>query len=95
MIGDMAQDGRVTLTCTVQGGEKRLTAALNHLEGIRSVTAQPDTAEDTVTFSLSFEQAALPEKQVFTLCSAMNAPILRMARCEDDLEQVFLKAISE
>lgn len=94
-IGDMAQDGRVTLVCTAQGGEKRLTAALNHLEGIRSVTAQPDAAEDTVTFTLSFEQSALPEKQVFTLCSAMNAPILRMTRCEDDLEQVFLRAISE
>ena len=94
-IGDMGGSGGVTLLCTVLGSEKRLVSAMNHLEGVRSVCVQPGTGEDEVSFQLSFDQSALPEKQVFTLCSALSTPILRMARCEDDLEQVFLKAISE
>ncbi len=94
-IGEVGGHDAVTLLCTVQGSEKRLTAAMSRLDGVRSVSVQPGADEDTVAFSLSFDPSTLPEKQVFTLCSAMSAPILRMARCEDDLEQVFLKAISE
>ena len=94
-IGDMAQSDTITLVCTVQGSERRLLAAMNHLEGIRSVCVQPTPGEDEVTFTLTFDKITWPEKQVFTLCSAMSAPILRMARCEDDLEQVFLQAISQ
>ncbi|MDD3212636.1 MAG: ABC transporter ATP-binding protein [Eubacteriales bacterium] len=94
-IGDMGQSDTVTVLCTVQGSEKRLVAGMSHLEGIRDVTVQPTAGEDEVSLSLSFDKSILPEKQVFNLCSAMGAPILRMARCEDDLEQVFLKAISE
>lgn len=94
-IGDMGQNGTITLLCTVQGSEKRLVAGMNHLDGIRSVQVSPCAGEDEVALSLTFGPSALPEKQVFTLCSAMNAPIIRMARCEDDLEQIFLRAISE
>ena len=94
-IGDMEGNGTITVLCTVQGSEKRLVAAMNHLDGVRSVSVQPDSMEDEVALSLCFDKAAMPEKEVFTLCSAMSTPILRMARCEDDLEQVFLKAISE
>jgi len=94
-IGDMGGGDTVTILCTVLGSERKLVAAMNHLEGVRSVSVQPNPGEDEVAFQLSFEKTAMPEKQVFTLCSAMSAPILRMARCEDDLEQVFLKAISE
>ena len=94
-IGDMGLSDTVTLLCTVQGSERKLLTAMNHLDGVRSVTVQPHLAEDEVTFQLSFDKTTLPEKQVFTLCSAMSTPILRMTRCEDDLEQVFLKAISE
>ena len=94
-IGDMAHSNTVTVLCTVQGGERRLVASMNHLDGIRGVSVLPASGEDEVTLSLEFQAAAMPEKQVFTLCSAMGAPILRMSRCEDDLEQVFLKAISD
>jgi ABC-2 type transport system ATP-binding protein len=94
-IGEVGGHDAVTLLCTVQGSEKRLTAAMSRLDGVRSVSVQPGADEDKVAFSLSFDPSTLPEKQVFTLCSAMSAPILRMARCEDDLEQVFLKAIAE
>ncbi len=94
-IGDMGQSDTVTVLCTVQGSERRLVASMSHLEGVRGVNVLPQPDEDEVSLSLVFDTAAMPEKQVFTLCSAMGAPILRMARCEDDLEQVFLKAISD
>ena len=95
-MGDMAHTDTVALQCTVLGSEKRLLSAMNRLDGIRSVQAQPGAdGEGTVTFSLVFRLSPWPEKQVFTLCSAMDAPILRMARCEDDLEQVFLRTISQ
>ncbi|NLI20487.1 MAG: ABC transporter ATP-binding protein [Clostridiales bacterium] len=94
-IGELGGRDGVTLLCTLQGGERRLVAAMNHLDGVRSVAVQPGGGEDEVRLRLSFGHAATPEKQVFTLCSALNAPILRMTRGEDDLEQVFLQAISE
>jgi ABC-2 type transport system ATP-binding protein len=94
-IGDVGENDTVTLLCTVQGSEKRLVASMSHLDGVRAVNVQPGSGEDEVSLSLLFDKSAMPEKQVFTLCSAMSAPILRLARCEDDLEQVFLKAISD
>ncbi len=94
-VGLASQSEGVTVSCTVQGGEKKLLSAMNHLDGIRSVRVSPQTAEDEVNLTLTFGDAAMPEKQVFSLCSAMGAPILRMARDEDDLEQLFLRAISE
>lgn len=92
-IGNMAGDGRVTLLCTVQGSQKRLLPGLMHLDGYRDARLQAET-EEGVTLLMTFEAVAMPEKQVFTLCSAMGAPILHLSRVEDDLEQVFLKAIS-
>lgn len=94
-IGDMGENDTVTLLCTVQGSERRLVAGMSHLDGVRAVNVQPGSGEDEVSLSLLFDKTAMPEKQVFTLCSAMSAPILRLARCEDDLEQVFLRAISD
>ena len=92
-IGNMSGDGRVTLLCTVQGSQKRLLPGLMHLDGYRDARLQTET-EEGVTLLITFEAVTMPEKQVFTLCSAMGAPILHLSRVEDDLEQVFLKAIS-
>lgn len=95
-IGEMAHRDTVLLNLTVEGDEKRLTAALRRLPGLRNVQASADReAEGALHCTLTFANVALPERQVFTLLSAMDAPILRMARCEDDLEQVFLQAISQ
>ncbi len=93
-IANMTGDGRITLMCTLQGSQKRLIAGMSHLEGVREVRPQGN-ALDSVTMLITFENVALPEKQVFTLCSALGAPILHLSRVEDDLEQVFLQAISQ
>ena len=94
-ISDVGQQDGITLQCTVQGSERRLVTAMTHLDGVRDVCLQPAGGEDEVCLTLRFDRGTLPEKQVFTLCSALSAPILRMTRCEDDLEQAFLRAISD
>lgn len=94
-VGQAVAGEGVTLCCRVQGEARKLTGALNRLDGVTSVQVCPSGAEDELDITLSFGSAAMPEKQVFNLCSAMGTPILRMARREDDLEQVFLRAISE
>lgn len=94
-LGDTARQDGVTLQCIAQGSEKRLVPAVCHLDGARDLRLQPAAEEGEVAFTVTFQGAAMPEKQLSTLLSALGAPILRLTRCEDDLEQVFLRAISE
>jgi ABC-2 type transport system ATP-binding protein len=81
--------GSATVHCRIQGDSKRLTASLQHMDDL------PSSEPGEIALSLTFGKTAMPEKQVFTLCSALGAPILRMTRHEDDLEQIFLTAIAE
>ena len=87
--------GSATLHCRIQGDGKRLRAALQHMDDLLDMQILPSSDPGEIALSLSFGKTAMPEKQVFTLCSAMGAPILRMTRHEDDLEQIFLQAIAE
>ena len=87
--------GSATIHCRIQGDPKRLRAALQHMDGLRDMQVLPSSEPGEIALALTFGKTALPEKQVFTLCSALNAPILRMTRHEDDLEQIFLQAIAE
>jgi len=84
-----------TVHCRIQGDLKKLSAALRHMDGLNDLQIMPSSEPGEVALSLTFGKTALPEKQVFTLCSALGAPILRMTRHEDDLEQIFLQAIAE
>ena len=84
-----------TVHCRIAGDSKRLHSALQQLSGLREMKLLPSSDPGEIALSLTFTNAALPEKQVFTLCSALGAPILRMTRHEDDLEQIFLQAIAE
>ena len=86
--------GSVTVHCLIQGDEKRLRPALQHMDDLQELQLLP-SAPGEIALSLTFGKTALPEKQVFTLCSALGAPILRMTRHEDDLEHIFLQAIAE
>ncbi len=87
--------GSATLHCRIQGDPKRLRAALQHMDDLLDMQVLPSSDPGEIALSLSFGKIAMPEKQVFTLCSAMGTPILRMTRHEDDLEQIFLQAIAE
>ena len=94
-LSNLSDSGEITLLCAVQGGEKRLTAAISHLPGFRRLTVIPGGGPDELELQLSFSRDSQPEKSLFTLCAGLNAPITRLTRCESDLEQVFLRAISE
>jgi ABC-2 type transport system ATP-binding protein len=84
-----------TVHCRIQGDARRLRPALQQLDGLTEMKILPSSEPGEIALSLTFGNVAMPEKQVFTLCSAMGAPILRMTRHEDDLEQIFLQAIAE
>lgn len=94
-IREMSGGDEITVLCTIQGSEKRLVAAANHLEGVRRVTVRPSADPDEVNLTLSCAKGSQPERALFTLCSGLSAPILRLTRGEDDLEQIFLNAISQ
>ena len=87
--------GSATVHCRIQGDAKKLAPALQHLNDLQSMQTLPSSEAGVIAVSLTFGKTAMPEKQVFTLCSAMGTPILRMTRHEDDLEQIFLQAIAE
>jgi len=87
--------GSIPLHCRIQGDTRKLAAALQHMDDLQDMKILPASEAGTLSVSLTFGKTAMPEKQVFILCSALGAPILRMARHEDDLEQIFLQAIAE
>ncbi len=87
--------GSATVHCRIQGESKKLTPALQHLNDLQSMQTLPSSEPGVIAVSLTFGKTTMPEKQVFTLCSALGTPILRMTRHEDDLEQIFLQAIAE
>ncbi len=87
--------GSIPLHCRIQGDTRKLAAALQHLDDLQRMNVLPVSEAGILSVSLTFGKTAMPEKQVFTLCSALGTPILRMTRQEDDLEQIFLQAIAE
>ena len=75
--------------------ERSVLGKLRQLDGIRRVTVQPTAKPDETTALLCFYRQPEPERRLFTLLSGLSIPILHLSRCEDSLEQVFLRAISE
>ncbi len=87
--------GDISLVCTLAGEEAQLLPPLHQLEGIKSVTAQPSARENAATFLITFRRQPEPERALFTLLSGLNIPLLELNRCEDTLEQIFLRTISQ
>ncbi len=94
-ISAMSDPEETTLLCTMAASEKSVLSKLRQLEGIRRVTVQPTAQPDQTTALLTFRGQPEPERRLFTLLSGLSIPILHLSRCEDSLEQVFLRAISE
>lgn len=91
-IGDSDE---VTLLITVAAGEKSILPKLKQLEGVRRVTVQPSAQPDRTTALITFYQQAEPERRLFTLLSGLSIPLFHLSRPKDDLEQVFLRTISD
>lgn len=94
-ISAMSDPEETTLLCTMAASEKSVLSKLRQLEGIRRVTVQPTAQPDQTTALLTFHRQPEPERRLFALLSGLSIPILHLSRCEDSLEQVFLRAISE
>ena len=86
---------QVTLLCTVAAAESRVLSRLRELDGVKRITLQPNPQPDRTTILMTFTRQQEPERRVFSLMSAMNIPILHLSRCEDTLEQIFMKTISD
>lgn len=86
---------QVTLLCTVAAAESRVLSRLRELDGVKRITVQPNPQPDRTTILMTFTRQQEPERRVFSLMSAMNIPILHLSRCEDTLEQIFMKTISD
>lgn len=85
----------ITLLCTVGAPQQKITSKLNALDGMRRVVVQPSSTSDKASYMLTFYNQPEPERKIFALLSGLNIPILHLSRCEDTLEQVFLRVVSE
>ncbi len=94
-ISGIDDPDEVTLLCIMAASERSVLGKLRQLDGIRRVTVQPTAKPDETTALLCFYRQPEPERRLFTLLSGLSIPILHLSRCEDSLEQVFLRAISE
>lgn len=94
-LSNLNDPDEVTLSLTAATTEKSLVQRLEHLDGVRRVAACPSTHADGASVLVTFHGVSEPERRLFALFSAQNIPILQLSRCEDSLEQVFLRVISE
>ena len=82
------------LRAVIACGEGTLLPALHSLEKIKKVEVirggEPGTTQVLLTVS---EEGA--ERELFTLLSAMQAPLLRLQAQEKSLEEIFLQTIGE
>lgn len=85
----------ITLLVTVAAGEKSILPKLRQLEGVRRVTVQPTSQSDRTTALITFYKQSEPERRLFAMLSGLSTPIFHLSRPNDDLEQVFLRAISD
>ena len=91
-----AEDGEeITLKCTIAAAEKEVLPMLRKLNGVRRVNVEAAENAEGTSVEMTFQGEKEPEKALFGLLSTQSLPILRLDRCRDTLEQVFLKTISE
>ncbi len=83
------------LDITVLKEAQNLLPALQSLSAIARVFPQRVQDSKTTQLVLECKKDCEPEKQLFTLLSGLDAPILHMVRREDTLEDVFLRVTSQ
>ena len=88
-LGALRRGGALRLD--VSGGEGRLLPALRGLPGVTKVDKLPAPAPGVLSVRLEYGENEPPQKPLFSLLSAMNAPILRLQEAESSLEEVFLR----
>lgn len=94
-LNGFVDEDEITVLVTVAAGEQSILPKLRQMEGVRRVTVQPTAQSDRTTALITFYKQTEPERRLFTLLSGLSIPIFHLSRPHDDLEQVFLRAISD
>ena len=79
---------RVVIDCA----KEKIYTALQQLQSVRRVEIEKNTDPAVTQAVLTVENNGLSERELFTLLSAMQTPLLRLSPVEDSLEDVFLRA---
>jgi len=79
---------RVVIDC----GKEKIFTALQQLQSVRRVEIEKNTDSAVTQAVLTVENNGRAERELFTLLSALQTPLLRLSPVEDSLEDVFLRA---
>lgn len=79
---------RVVIDCR----EEKILPALRQLQNVRRVDVEKNADANVTQAVLTAENNGIVEREIFTLLSALQFPLLRLAPVEDSLEDVFLRA---
>ena len=95
MIADTTLSDRknqTKLRATIAMGQDSLLPALRSLEAFEQVQSVPDGEVGQTTVILTCTRDVTdPERALFTLLSALKAPLIRLMPVEDSLEDIFFK----
>jgi len=84
--------GERRLRAVIACGEGPLLPKLRQLKSVSRVEVERGGAPGTTQVILTVQGQESAERELFTLLSAMQTPVLRLAPVEDSLEDVFLRA---
>ena len=84
--------GQRRLRAVIACGEGALLPKLRQLRSVEKVDVERGGPEGQTQAVLTVSGDAPAERELFTLLSAMQAPLLRLSPVEDSLEDVFLRA---
>ena len=79
---------RVVIDCP----EKRILPSLHQLQSVRRVESEKTGEHGLTQAVLTVDSSGQAERELFTLLSSLQIPLLRLSPVEDSLEDVFLRA---
>ena len=89
------RQGEKRLRAVIACGEGALMPALQQLRSVKKVDTERGGEPGTTQVVLTADGNAPIERELFTLLSSMQTPLLRLAPVEDSLEDIFLRATSD
>jgi len=86
------QSGERRLRAVIACGEGALLPALHSLKSVSRITVERGSNPGATQVLLHIRGDAPAERELFTLLSGLNYPLLRLSPVEDSLEDIFLQA---
>ena len=90
-LNDLQNEGhmlRVVIDCR----EEKILPSLRQLQSVRRVDVEKNADPEVTQAVLTAENNGFVERELFTLLSALQIPLLRLSPLENSLEDVFLRA---